>query len=488
MKRLPLLFIPTLLLLLPAGAISQSHPIHSPNFIFIFADDMAFETIAAHGKTDIDTPHLDRLLSKSTRFTRAYNMGAWNGAVCIASRTMLLTGRTVWNAYAIDNKDDMHLQGANGQTWPQWLKQAGYRTYMSGKWHIKNDPHNLFDVVRDMRPGMPQDVQAGYNRPQSPEHYATGWKPWDPVHGGFWEGGTHWSEVLANHGVDFINEAAVRPEPFFMYLAFNAPHDPRQAPKSFIDRYPLDRIDIPKSFMPRYPYAEQIECGSDLRDEQLAPFPRTEYAIKVNRQEYYALVTHMDEQIGRILDAIETSGKADSTYIIFTADHGLAVGHHGFLGKQSLYEHSTQVPFLISGPNIKENQAIEEPIYLQDVLPTTLDLAGLKKPETIEFKSLVPLIEEKETPHYRAIYGGYKGTQRSITQHNWKLIHYPSAHVYRLYNLSEDPLEMNDLAPHPAKASRLKTMQEALIQLSEELNDPLDYSAPEASWNHVSAK
>ena len=487
MKQLPTLFILTFLLLLQAGAISQSHPTHSPNFIFIFADDMAFETIAAHGKTDIDTPYLDRLLSKSTRFTRAYNMGAWNGAVCIASRTMLLTGRTVWNAYTIDNKKDMHRQGVNGQTWPQWLKQAGYRTYMSGKWHIKNDPHTLFDVVRDMRPGMPKDVQTGYNRPQSPEHFATGWKPWDPAHGGFWEGGTHWSEVLADHGVDFIKEATARPEPFFMYLAFNAPHDPRQAPKTYIDQYPLNRIKLPETFLPNYPYADEIGCGPSVRDERLAPFPRTEYAVKINRQEYYALITHMDAQIGRILNALDDSGKADSTYIIFTADHGLAVGHHGFMGKQNLYEHSTKVPFLISGPTIKKNYEINEPIYLQDIMPTTLNLAGLKSPETIEFKSLLPLFRESEATHYPSIYGGFKGIQRSITQNDWKLIYYTYADKYRLYNLAADPLEMNDLSQDQTQVTRLEKMKRALIKLSEELSDPLNYSEPEVSWKRVSA-
>ena len=186
MKKLQLLIILGCSILLHAGAVSQSYSKPAPNFIFIFADDMAYETIAAHGETDIDTPHLDRLLSRSTSFTRAYNMGAWNGAVCIASRTMLLTGRTVWNAYTIDNKHDMHRQVLNGHTWPQYLKQAGYRTYMSGKWHIKNDPSKIFDVTKDIRPGMPDDVEVGYNRPKSPEHYASGWKPWDPSHGGFW--------------------------------------------------------------------------------------------------------------------------------------------------------------------------------------------------------------------------------------------------------------------------------------------------------------
>ena len=140
---------------------------------------------------------------------------------------------------------------------------------------------------------------------------------------------------------------------------------------------------------------------------------RTEYAVKVNRQEYYALVSHMDAQIGRILDAVDRSGKADSTYIIFTADHGLAVGHHGFMGKQNLYEaqHQGSLPDLWS--DIKKNHVMS-PSTCKDVMPTTLHLAGLPLADSIEFKSLLPLLSASTATHYPSIYGGFKGIQRSM--------------------------------------------------------------------------
>ena len=125
-----------------------------------------------------------------------------------------------------------------------------------------------------------------------------------------------------------------------MYIAFNAPHDPRQAPKKYVDMYPTDKIKIPKSFLKEHPLKEEIGSGKGLRDEKLAPFPRTKHAVQVNRREYYAIITHMDFQIGRILDHLDKTGQADNTYIFFTADHGLSVGHHGLLGKQNLYDHS----------------------------------------------------------------------------------------------------------------------------------------------------
>ena len=114
--------------------------------------------------------------------------------------------------------------------------------------------------------------------------------------------------------------------------------------------YPVENITLPVPFLAEYPYKDSIGCGRSLRDEKLAPFPRTENAVKVNRREYYAIITHMDAQIGRILDGLEKSGMANNTYIVFSADHGLGCGHHGLLGKQNMYDHSIRVPWIIAGP------------------------------------------------------------------------------------------------------------------------------------------
>ena len=170
------------------------------------------------------------------------------------------------------------------------------------------------------------------------------WKPWDKKFGGFWKGGKHWSEVLADDARSHFKEIAKKETPFFMYLAFNAPHDPRQAPKKFVDQYPLDKISVPENYLEDYPYKEKIGAGINSRDEKLAPFPRTPYAIKKHIQEYYAIISHMDEQIGKILHALADSGKLDNTYVFFASDHGLAVGQHGLMGKQNMFDHSMRVP------------------------------------------------------------------------------------------------------------------------------------------------
>ena len=447
---------------------------NQPNFLFIFADDMSYETLGAFKYLDIDTPHLDTLVERGATFTHAYNMGAWNGAVCVASRAMLNTGRFIWSAKATDLGEYVKEK----RMWSQRMKQAGYQTFMTGKWHVDASTKSIFDVVQHERPGMPNQTAAGYNRPKDEADYATGWKPWDPQYGGFWKGGKHWSEVLAEDGIEFLDQAAKNDKPFFMYLAFNAAHDPRQSPKEYVDRYPLDRIQMPENFLPEYPYAEAI-CGKKLRDEVLMPYPRTEYAVKVNRQEYFALITHMDDQIGRILEALEKSGQADNTYIVFTADHGLSVGHHGLVGKQNMYDHSVRVPFIVVGPKVKAGIKIETPIYLQDVVPTSLEIAGDAQPDGIDFNSLMPLLRGETTEHYEAIYGAYIERQRMITKNGWKLIYYPSAGVERLFNLKDDPQEMNDLADNPECAHKLKELRAALTDLNQELNDPYDIKQPQ---------
>ena len=464
-------------LLSHATALAQPSS-EQPNILFVFADDMSFETIGAAKMLDIDTPNLDKLARRGASFTHAYNMGAWAGAVCAASRTMLNTGRFLWQA-----QDSVKPAVKQKQMWSQRMQTAGYQTYMTGKWHVPQvAPDGLFNVVKNVRPGMPQDFRRkgsddrtkpkgyGYNRPIDEDDYKNGWKPWDKTNGGFWEGGTHWSEVVANDGIEYLAAAAKDDKPFFMYLAFNATHDPRQSPKEYIDRYPLDHIKLPENFLPQYPHAAKI-CGLGLRDEKLMPYPRTEFAVKVHRQEYFAIVTHMDDQIGGIMEALEESGKADNTFVVFTADHGLAVGRHGFSGKQNMYDHSVRVPFFVVGPGIEAGTKVETPIYLQDAMATALDIAGASA-EGVDFKSLLPLLRGETSEHYSAIYGAYMKKQRMITLDDWKLISYPKIGVERLYNLEEDPHENDDLSTNPEYSPQLSKLREALDQLQSDLKDP----------------
>ncbi len=412
-----------------------------PNVLFLFADDFAFDCVGAYGNSEVRTPNIDRLAKRGTMFRRTYNMGGWGGAVCVASRTMLNTGLSLWRA----DKAQKQLTSTfvpKQQMWSQLMSSAGYRTYMTGKWHISAKPTDVFRTVTNVRGGMPINHDPdGYNRPKSPDDKH--WLPWDTKWGGYWGPGKHMSEIVADDAEYFLKDNSASPHPFFMYIAFNSPHDPRQSPKEFVDMYPPETVSLPQPFLPEHPF----DIGSNkIRDEKLCPFPRTEFNVKANRGEYYAIITHLDQQIGRIVDALEKSGKAHNTYIVFTADHGLSVGHHGLVGKQNMYDHSMRVPFIVVGPDVAKDAVIDAPIYMQDVMPTSLEIAGAAIPEHVEFKSLLPLINGDSKQSYDSIYGAYIDFQRMIVQGDHKLIVYPKVKRTQLFNLKDDPWETRDLS------------------------------------------
>lgn len=466
-RNILLLFLFALIFLSCKTEIKQK-----PNILFIFADDQTYLGVHALGNPEVITPNLDKLAQSGVTFTHTYNMGGWNGAVCMASRAMLNTGRFLWRA---KKAEDFYYPAMkdSGQFWSQMMQNAGYDTYMTGKWHVKQGAGTIFQTVADIRPGMPGSVPEAYNRPQSPGD--TTWLPWHTKYGGFWEGGKHWSEVIGDNAVQFLDSAKKSTNPFFMYLAFNAPHDPRQSPKEFVDMYPLENISIPESFLELYPYKDSIGCGPGLRDERLAPFPRTEYSIKVHRQEYYAIITHMDEQIGRIISHLKETGQDKNTYILFSADHGLSVGNHGLVGKQNMFDHSMRVPCILVGPNIPENEKRDMQVYLQDLMATSLDLADIEKPDYVEFNSLMPLINNKmQKSPYPEIYGAYINFQRMVRTDNYKLIIYPKAKKILLFDVVNDPNEMIDLAENQEFANVKAELIQQFKKQQTLMDDTLD--------------
>jgi arylsulfatase A-like enzyme len=445
-----------------------------PNILLILTDDQTYHSINALGNHEIRTPTLDRLVHEGMTFTNAFNMGGWHGAVCVASRTMMNTGGAIWRAHK--NEARLHSWANERKLWSQLMEDAGYETYFSGKWHVKVPPDSIFNHVRHIRPGMPADTPVGYDRPIMGQEDA--WSPFDTTQGGFWQGGRHWSEVLADDAEHFLARASQQKRPFFMYLAFSAPHDPRQSPKAYVDQYPPGKIAVPETFQPEYPYLGKIGYDRDLRDERLAPYPRTRYAVQVHRAEYYAIISHMDAQIKRILDALKMSGKEENTYIFFTSDHGLACGNHGLMGKQSLFDHSIRVPFVVVGPSVPPNSKNVREIYLQDIMPTSLELAGIEKPDYVDFESIIDLISDpKAQSHYSAIYGCYTNAQRMIRKNGFKLIAYPKAEVILLFDLVNDPLEQFNLSDSLRYAGLKKDLFNDLLALQQQMADTTDIGA-----------
>ncbi|MEP0134593.1 MAG: sulfatase-like hydrolase/transferase [Eudoraea sp.] len=494
MKNLILL---GLILLLSSCVEEKKEENVQPNIVFVFADDLTYSAINALGNKEIQTPNIDRLVNAGTTFSHAYNMGAWNGAVCLASRAMMISGRSLWNADSF--RQEWIVGTGTDKTWGKLMEDAGYDTYMTGKWHVDAKADSVFQNVVHVRPGMPRDawkndemmenlgkikgtnippakfMPVGYSRPLSEKD--SSWSPVDPKYGGYWEGGKHWSEVLKDDALGFIENTKNSDKPFFMYLAFNAPHDPRQAPQEYLDKYPLENISIPKSWLPEYPYKDGIGNGPDLRDEALAPFPRTEYATKTHIQEYYALISHLDDQIGAIINELEESGQMQNTYVIFTADHGLAIGRHGLLGKQSQFDHSIRAPFMIMGPDIPRGKINHSDIYLQDAMATSLELAGIPKPAYLYFNSVLDMVNgDQDKSSYKAIYGAYVDLQRMIRKDGFKLIVYPKLEKVLLFDMEQDPEEMNDLSELEEYHTKVNDLFEDLLILQEEMNDTLDIS------------
>lgn len=445
-----------------------------PSFLFVICDDLMYRTIGSLNNPEVKTPNLDRLVADGCAFTHCFHQGSWSGAVCIPSRTMLVTGLSAFHAES--GLDKVHL-------WGQTLGAAGYDTYICGKWHL--DPTTLARSFKEMGPVAPGFLEStpvsgsAYNRP-SP---GNPWDPTDPkfkghwIHTGLWldephDRVLHSSTLFADSVIDHIaNRAAKREAPFLIYLGLNAPHDPRQSPPAYLDLYPQASIELPPNYLPEHPFDQG---DARVRDELLAPFPRTREAVQLHRREYYAIISHLDHEVGRILDALRASGRAENTYVIFTADHGLAVGEHGLMGKQNLYDCSVRIPLLVVGPKVAPGRKVDDLVYQHSVFPTVCEIAGIATPKTVEFPSLAPLLFGDSTPVHEAVFCYYRDFQRSVRTTTHKLIVYPKIKRMQLFDLVADPWEMNDLSEDPAHASLRAELMAKLKKLQTELNDPLD--------------
>ena len=228
---------------------------------------------------------------------------------------------------------------------------------------------------------------------------------------------------------------------------------------------------MPENFQSEHPLKELMGCPETMRDERLAPFPRTEYAVRKHRQEYYAIITHLDREIGRIMDQLKKSGLDENTLVIFAADNGLACGHHGLMGKQNVYEHSMRVPLVFSGCGIPENEKRDCLCYMQDLVPTVYDIAGIETPKHVDFRSLVSVLEDVGAEHYPAVYGAYRTHQRMVRNDRYKLVFIPEARTVYLFDLLDDPQEMHNLYGKQGYDKAVAELVEIYKKLAQETGD-----------------
>ncbi len=460
---------------------------NKPDVLFIFIDDLTFDGLNSLGNSQVISPNLDKIVNSGVKFVNNYNMGGWNGAISQASRTQLITGMNIWNAYNEQETSQFKTLLEERTLWPQMMKDAGYKTYHTGKWHVSHiRPNQIFDEVEGVSGGMMVDyydfknptngvpnTYLGYERPLSREDDS--WQPWDMAHGGYWQNGKHWSETQADYIIGYMERNKESEEPLFMTIAFNAPHDPRQSPKEFVDMYDVDKIKMPKSFQPSHPDMDLMGCDKTLRDEELAPWPRTEYAIQKHSQEYYALITHLDVQIGRIMEELERSGRMDNTLIVLTADNGLAMGKHGLLGKQNMYEHSMKVPLVFAGLGLPKGESRKQLTYMQDLVPTVMELAGVQQPDNMDFVSELNVVKDGKQPSNReVIYGAYLDVQRMVRNERYKLFLIPKAGKAYLFDVVKDPDEIKNLYGNPKYDAVVKELAAQYLAASQSAGDMYD--------------
>jgi arylsulfatase A-like enzyme len=282
------------------------------------------------------------------------------------------------------------------------------------------------------------------------------------------------SELFTDAAVNFLRDYK-GDRPFAMYIAYTAPHDPRTPPEEYRRMYPPEKVKLPRNFLPQHPF----DNGElKIRDENLAPFPRTPEVIRRHIAEYYGMITHLDAQIGRVFDALAQTRRQDNTIIVFAGDNGLAVGQHGLMGKQNMYDHSIRVPLIMAGPGVPKGKRMQAMCYLLDIFPTLCDLTGVPTPSTVEGRSLVPVLRGNAGGR-ETIFAAYRNLMRSVRTDRWKLNVYfvQGKRTVQLFDLRSDPWEMQDLADERDQSERVREMESLLQRWMRDVDDPLQTAA-----------
>ena len=483
------------LLLLAIAALWQANAeaAKRPNILFIIADDQSpFDFKTYDPSSPLDAPAIGGMASEGMTLDQAYHMGSMSGAVCSPSRTMVMSGRTLWH---LPRRGKKHLKREEGlttgedilnNTIPAVFNRAGYDTMRTCKnGNSYNSANELFTVRED----------------------AT-------KRGGTPETGSEW------HGdrvINYLNgrERANDDDPFFIYFGFSHPHDVRDGTPDLLKKYGAVNHRDKKSLPPANPKAPKLPLNwlpkhpfhhghPGLRDEVSVGGVwenRDERTIRNEIGRQLACAENIDHQVARVLKKLKEMGELENTYVFYTADHGMAIGRHGLQGKQNLYEHTWRVPFFAMGPGIKPGTRAPGNVYLLDVLATFCDLTGVQIPATSEGISFKPVLMGKKDRVRDVLYGAYCGGtkpgMRSVRKGDWKLIKYDvldgKVRETQLFNLKENPDEFlsqnhqpkvkalsgakpkasqRNLANDPKHAAKLKEMEALLLSEMKRLDDP----------------
>ncbi len=431
-----------------------------PNVLVVVADDHRADCLGGDRVTGPATPTLDALARRGTQLENARISGGHNPAVCVPSRAALMTGCAPHQALSQPRSDliaESQRIREDLTTLGEAFRQAGYITHAVGKWH--NDPGSL---ARGFAGGsrLFLDGMSAHQNPRL-QHFDPGGR--FPVETARETDGFS-TDIFADGAVEFLQQREPGDEPFLLYLAFTSPHDPRTPLSEYRQHYDSAAIQLPDNYLAHHPF----DNGElQIRDEMLADFPRTPSTIREHLADYYALIEHHDHAMGRVLQALAASGEENNTIVVYTSDHGLAIGSHGLLGKQNLYEHSLKVPVLIAGPGIPPNHLVQQNVPAYGLFPTLCELCGIPIPATVEStpftlrgRTASPGGDTLSTP----CFSHYRDVQRAVNLGHWKLIQYrvDGAEHQQLFDLQTDPSELHNLADNPSCQERVKELSALL--------------------------
>jgi len=428
-----------------------------PNVLLVVTDDQRPDTIHALGNSVIETPVLDALVRRGTTFTRAIAPCP----ICTPSRAEIMSGVS-----GLHNG----VPGFGGKLkpdlapWAKTLGNAGYHAWYVGKWHNNGRQSEWgYEACLGLFAGGGRRGQMTCPLDWHGRQ-VTGYLRWVfQTDGGrtMPEKGVGLtpdiSRKFADAAIRFIQR---KPEkPFFLHVNFTAPHDPLLMPPGYENKYDPEAMPLPRNFLPKHPFDHGNLRG---RDERLLPWPRTPEVVRKDLAVYYAIISHLDEQLGRIVSALEETGQAENTLIIFTSDHGLAIGSHGLRGKQNMYDHTVSVPLILAGPGIPKERRSDAQCYLRDLYPTICELVGVEAPGSLEGRSLVRVIRGEANSIRPRVFGHFRDVQRMVRTERWKLIHYPKLGRYQLFDLRNDPYERENLSTDPDQAGVMAELRRTL--------------------------
>jgi len=425
----------------------------APNILFIIADDHRASALGCYGNADVQTPHLDRLAMSGRRFSEVRCQGGMTGAICAPSRACVLTGRQLFEATAGVGLESsgagLPREGAG--LLPEVLRESGYFTWCIGKWHSGRAA-----LARGFDGG--DSIFLG----GMADHWAVPIRSFGEATAGVGAPavalGRFSTEVFREAACQFFQRVERR-RPWFLWLAFTAPHDPRTPPPPWDGYYDPARLLLPSNVLSEHPF----DNGElDIRDERLLPRPREEDAVRRELAAYYGMVSSLDDAVGAVIDAAEDVSERPLV-VVYTADHGLALGSHGLLGKQNQYEHSLKVPLIIAAEELG-NGVDDRVWYNSDVAGAVAALAGIPGWQELGSGSMLG-----DGPGREFACAAYKDVQRSIRMGPWKYIDYRRSRSsgvgsdrWQLFNLDDDPDEIDDLSGKVGESDEVRRLREVL--------------------------